>query len=88
MTAYHGVFNEMKLKKESTLLVSGAAGSVGSLVIQMAKNVIGCAQVIGIAGGKEKCEYVKSLGVDECLDYKVNFLTIIPAFSSHTFEAD
>jgi NADPH-dependent curcumin reductase CurA len=32
---------------------------------------VGCAKVVGVAGGKEKCDWVKSLGADECLDYKV-----------------
>ena len=39
--------------------------------MQIAKKVIGCEKVIGIAGGKEKCDWVKSLGADECVDYKV-----------------
>lgn len=60
----------MDLKPESTLLVSGAAGAVGSALIQIAKNVVGCKRVVGIAGGKEKCDYVKSLGADACVDYK------------------
>jgi NADPH-dependent curcumin reductase CurA len=50
-------------------LVSAAAGAVGSLVGQIAK-IKGC-RVIGIAGGNEKCKYVKNeLGFDEVIDYK------------------
>lgn len=49
-------------------MVSGAAGAVGGLVCQLLK-LKGC-KVIGIAGGKEKIELVKSLGVDDIIDYK------------------
>lgn len=70
LTAWAGVFKEMKLTPDSTLLVSGAAGSVGTCGVQLAKNVVGCKRVVGIAGGKEKSDWVKSLGADECVDYK------------------
>ncbi|KAK4686490.1 hypothetical protein P7C73_g3628, partial [Tremellales sp. Uapishka_1] len=70
LTAYFGVEDICKLKKEDTIVVSGAAGSVGSVVIQIAKKVIGCKKVIGIAGGKSKCDWVKSIGADDCVDYK------------------
>lgn len=73
LTAHHALFREMKLTKNSTVLISSAAGSLGALAIQIAKNVIGCKKVVGIAGGKEKCEYVRSLGADDCLDYKVSY---------------
>lgn len=39
-------------------------------LVQIAKNVVGCKRVVGIAGGKEKCDFVKSLGADACVDYK------------------
>lgn len=70
LTAYAGVFAEMKLKKEHTLVVSGAAGGVGSVVVQLAAKVIGCKKIIGIAGGPEKCKFVKSLGATHTVDYK------------------
>lgn len=70
LTAYFGAYNIAKLKKEHTVVVSGAAGAVGSIFVQIAKKVVGCERVIGIAGGKEKCDWVKSLGADECVDYK------------------
>lgn len=60
----------MNLKPEHTLLVSGAAGAVGMALVQIAKNVVGCKRVVGIAGGDEKCEFVKKLGADACVDYK------------------
>ena len=69
MTAYFGILEVAKIKKGETVLVSAAAGSVGSLVGQIAK-IKGC-RVIGIAGGQEKCKYViKELGFDGCIDYK------------------
>ena len=69
MTAYFGIINEGKIKNGDVVLVSAAAGAVGSLVGQIAK-IKGC-RVIGIAGGKDKCDYVKSeLGFDEVIDYK------------------
>jgi len=69
-TAYFGAFNVSDLKKEHVVVVSGAAGAVGSIFVQIAKNIVGCKTVIGIAGGKEKCDWVKSLGADDCIDYK------------------
>jgi NADPH-dependent curcumin reductase CurA len=69
MTAYFGIINEGKIKSGDIVLVSAAAGAVGSLVGQIAK-IKGC-KVIGIAGGNEKCKYVKEqLGFDEVIDYK------------------
>ena len=69
MTAYFGIIYEGKIKSGDIVLVSAAAGAVGSLVGQIAK-IKGC-KVIGIAGGNEKCKYVKDqLGFDEVIDYK------------------
>lgn len=69
MTAYFGILEVAKLKKGEFVLVSGAAGAVGSVVGQIAK-IKGCT-VIGIAGGKEKCDYiVNELGFDAAIDYK------------------
>lgn len=50
------------------VVVSGAAGAVGILVGQIAK-IKGC-KVIGIAGGKEKCDWLINFGFDQALDYK------------------
>jgi NADPH-dependent curcumin reductase CurA len=71
LTAYFGAYNVSDLKPEHVVVVSGAAGAVGSIFVQIAKKIVGCKTVIGIAGGKEKCDWVKSLGADECVDYKV-----------------
>src|SRR5258705_1210206 len=69
LTAYFGLLSVGKPKAGETVVVSAAAGSVGSLVGQIAK-IKGC-RVIGIAGGAMKCAWLKSeLGFDETIDYK------------------
>ena len=69
MTAYFGITEVGKIKNGDTVLVSGAAGAVGGLVGQIAK-IRGC-RVIGIAGGKSKCDYLtQNLGFDGSIDYK------------------
>lgn len=68
MTAYFGLLDLGKPKEGETVLVSAAAGAVGMLVGQFAK-IKGC-KALGIAGGPEKVKFVKSLGFDDCLDYK------------------
>jgi len=69
MTAYFGLLETGKLKDGETVVVSGAAGAVGQVVGQIAK-IKGCT-VVGIAGGADKCKYVKEeLGFDACIDYK------------------
>lgn len=68
LTAYAGLLRIAELKDGETVFVSGAAGAVGSTVLQIAR-IKGC-KVIGSAGGSAKCDFVKSLGADECIDYK------------------
>lgn len=68
MTAYFGLLDVGRPKEGDTVLVSAAAGAVGSVVGQIAK-LKGC-RAIGIAGGPEKCEWVRELGFDACIDYK------------------
>lgn len=69
MTAYFGILEVGEIKKGDIVLVSGAAGAVGSVVGQIAK-IKGC-RVIGIAGGKSKCKYlIEKLGFDGAIDYK------------------
>jgi NADPH-dependent curcumin reductase len=68
MTAYFGLLEKGQPKTGETVFVSGAAGVVGSTVGQIAK-LKGC-KVIGAAGGKEKCDYLLSLGFDFVIDYK------------------
>ncbi len=68
-TAYHGLLNVSGIEAGETLLVSAAAGSVGSIVGQIGK--IKGARVVGIAGGAAKCAWVRDeLGFDACIDYK------------------
>ena len=69
MTAYFGLIESGQPKAGDTVVVSGAAGAVGQTVGQVAKQ-LGC-RVVGIAGGKEKCDFVvNELGFDACIDYK------------------
>ncbi|EAR88163.1 zinc-binding dehydrogenase family oxidoreductase (macronuclear) [Tetrahymena thermophila SB210] len=68
LTAYFGMFDIGKPQKGETVVVSAAAGAVGQIAVQLAKSV--GARVIGMAGSKDKCEFVKSLGADECINYK------------------
>lgn len=69
LTAYFGLLDVGQLKSGDTVVVSGAAGAVGTVTGQIAK-IKGCT-VVGIAGGKQKCDYVtKELGFDACIDYK------------------
>ena len=69
MTAYWGLLDVGQPKLGETVVVSGAAGAVGAIVGQVAR-IKGC-RVVGIAGGRDKCDYVmKTLGFDACVDYK------------------
>ncbi|HWM41670.1 MAG TPA: NADP-dependent oxidoreductase [Burkholderiales bacterium] len=73
MTAYFGLKEIGQPKPGETVLVSAASGAVGSVVGQLAK--LWDCRALGIAGGREKCDYVKSeLGFDACLDYKAGNL--------------
>ena len=72
-TAYFGLLELGKPVAGETLVVAAASGAVGSVVGQMAK-ILGL-RAIGIAGGADKCLYVKEeLGFDECIDYKAGNL--------------
>ncbi|KAJ7127006.1 alcohol dehydrogenase [Mycena epipterygia] len=69
LTAYFGLRDVCDLKPGDKLLVSGAAGSVGSVVCQLGKRA--GATVYAIAGSQEKCEWLeKELGVDKAFNYK------------------
>ncbi|SDL52833.1 NADP-dependent oxidoreductase [Pseudomonas indica] len=69
MTAYFALLDVGEPKAGETVVISGAAGAVGSVAGQIAK-IKGC-RVVGIAGGQDKCRYlVEELGFDGAIDYK------------------
>ncbi|HWS79305.1 MAG TPA: NADP-dependent oxidoreductase [Thermomonas sp.] len=69
MTAYFGLLDVGAAKEGDTVVVSGAAGAVGTVVGQVAR--IKRCRVVGIAGGADKCRYlVDELGFDAAIDYK------------------
>jgi NADPH-dependent curcumin reductase len=69
LTAYFGLLDVGKVQAGETVVVSGAAGAVGSVAGQIAK--IKGARAVGIAGGPEKCRWiVDELGFDAAIDYK------------------
>jgi len=68
MTAYFGLLEIGQPKVGETVVVSGAAGAVGQVVGQIAK-IKGC-RAVGIAGGADKCAYLRSIGFDAAIDYK------------------
>lgn len=67
-SAYFGFVDCGQPKSGDLVVISGAAGGVGSCVIQMAK-IFGCT-VIGIAGGQKKIDFIRQLGCDYTIDYK------------------
>lgn len=67
-TAYFGLLDAAKAKTGDIVFVSAAAGAVGSVVVQIAKAK--GMTVIGSAGGSEKCDFVRSLGADQAIDYR------------------
>lgn len=69
LTAYFGILELGRPQAGETVLVSSAAGAVGSISGQIAKRQ--GARAVGIAGGPEKCRWVvESLGFDACIDYR------------------
>jgi NADPH-dependent curcumin reductase CurA len=73
LTAYFGLLDIGRPEPSQTVVISGAAGSVGSVVGQIAR-IKGC-RAIGIAGGEEKCRWlVDELGFDAAIDYKAGDL--------------
>jgi NADPH-dependent curcumin reductase len=69
VTAWYGLSMICRPKPGETVVVSAAAGAVGSIVGQLAK-ARGC-RAVGIAGGRAKCDFVvEELGFDACIDYK------------------
>ncbi len=69
LTAYVGLLDIGEPKPGETVVVGAATGGVGSIVGQIAK-IKGC-RVVGVAGGRDKCDYaVKTLGFDACVDHR------------------
>ncbi|WP_224365274.1 NADP-dependent oxidoreductase [Hyalangium versicolor] len=68
LTSYFSILELGKPRAGETVLVSSAAGAVGSVAGQIAK--LQGARVVGIAGGPAKCAWVRELGFDEVLDYR------------------
>jgi NADPH-dependent curcumin reductase CurA len=66
-TAYFGLLDTAQAKKGDIVFVSAAAGAVGSAVIQIAKAK--GMTVIGSAKGKDKCDFIRSVGADAAIDY-------------------
>ena len=82
MTAFFGLKDVGLPKAGETIVVSAAAGAVGQTVGQLAK-IYGL-RVVGIAGGKEKCDWVvKDLGFDACIDYKDKSTKLSSALKEH-----
>ncbi len=73
VTAWHGIYNIIAPKKGETILITAAAGAVGSIAGQLAKQA--GARVVGVAGGPDKCRHaVDDLKFDACVDYKAGNL--------------
>jgi NADPH-dependent curcumin reductase CurA len=68
LTAYVGLLHVAALKDGDVVFVSAASGAVGAIVCQIVK--LKGHKVIGSAGGPEKCAWLKSIGVDEVIDYR------------------
>ncbi|MEO8454502.1 MAG: NADP-dependent oxidoreductase [Sphingomicrobium sp.] len=68
ITAYFGLLDAASAREGDIVFVSAGAGAVGSVVVQIAKAK--GMTVIASAGGPEKCEFVRSLGADQVVDYK------------------
>ena len=82
MTGYFGLMDVGQPQAGETVVVSGAAGAVGQTVGQLAK-IKGC-RVVGIAGGKAKCDWVvNELGFDACIDYKAGPSAVRDGLKEH-----
>ncbi len=68
-SAYCGFVNAGQPRPGDAVLVSGAAGGVGHLVVQIAR-ALGCGEIVGIAGGTQKCALIRELGCDAAIDYR------------------
>ena len=71
LSAHAGLFACGDPKEGDRMVLSGAAGGVGSMVSQMAANVVGC-DVVGMAGRPEKCDFILDHGCSAAIDYKAD----------------
>ncbi|QLC23106.1 NADP-dependent oxidoreductase [Parasphingopyxis sp. CP4] len=71
LSAHAGLFACGSPQEGDRMVLSGAAGGVGSMVSQMAANVVGC-DVVGMAGGAEKCAFIRDHGCRAAIDYKAD----------------
>lgn len=75
LTAYYGLFGVGRIQRGETVVVSAAAGSVGSMACQIAR-IAGC-RVIGIAGGAAKCAWLQqALQLDGAIDYQSDNIAV------------
>lgn len=73
LTAWYGLVDNVNTTEKDTVVVSGAAGATGMMAVQIAKKILGCKKVIGMAGTDAKCKWVESIGADLCLNCEFNF---------------
>eukprot|EP01100_Stratorugosa_tubuloviscum_P004589 TRINITY_DN2152_c0_g1_i3.p1 TRINITY_DN2152_c0_g1~~TRINITY_DN2152_c0_g1_i3.p1 ORF type:complete len:340 (+),score=185.60 TRINITY_DN2152_c0_g1_i3:60-1079(+) len=69
LSAYLPITKIGQVQAGNTALVSGAAGAVGTIAGQIFK-ILGCSNVVGIAGSNDKCQFVEQLGYDKCINYR------------------
>lgn len=78
LSAYAGYLLCCAPRPDDRMLLSGASGGVGSIVAQLAARVIGC-DLVGVAGGPEKCAFVETLGARAVIDYRAADLAAVLA---------
>jgi len=72
-TAWYGMHEIARVRPGESALVTAAAGGVGTAAVILARS-LGCQPVIGTAGGTAKCDLVRQIGADVCVDYLVDDL--------------
>jgi zinc-binding alcohol dehydrogenase family protein len=76
LTAWEGLFDKLRLKPEGVgmLLVVGASGGVGSIVLQLAKQLVPGVRIVGTSSSPESDEWVRALGADELVNHRAGLL--------------
>ncbi|OYY72764.1 NADP-dependent oxidoreductase [Sphingomonas sp. 28-63-12] len=80
LSAHAGLFACGEPRQGDRMILSGAAGGVGTIVSQLAANVAGC-DVVGIAGGARKCATIRTLGCSGAIDYQAEDVAV--ALATH-----